>query len=67
MKKRGAKKKLFNNMGIGAGDTTKKRLVHGFVCPCKRTHAKNGSRQGERIKQVDDKGSLNPKPSTPKN
>ncbi|CAF2098088.1 unnamed protein product [Brassica rapa] len=67
VKKRGAKKKLFKNMGIGAGGTTKKRLVQGFVCPRKRTHAKNGSRQGEGIKQVDDKGSLNPKPSTPKN
>ncbi|KAH0926186.1 hypothetical protein HID58_018442 [Brassica napus] len=66
VKKRGAKKKLFKNMGIGAGGTTKKRLVQGFVCSRKRTHAKNGSRQGEGIKQVDDKGSLNPKSSTPK-
>ncbi|KAF3585019.1 hypothetical protein F2Q69_00029191 [Brassica cretica] len=67
VKKRGAKKKLFRNVGIGAGGTTKKRLVQGFVCPRKRTQAKNGSHQGEGIKQVDDKGSLNPKPNTSKN
>lgn len=66
MKKNGAKKKSSKAGIIGAGGTTKKRLVQNMIAQGKRTVAKTSSLQEEGSKKMEEKGFLNPKPSSTK-
>lgn len=66
MKKNGAKKKSSKAGIIGAGGTTKKRLVQNMIAQGKRTVAKTSSFQEEGSKKMEEKGFLNPKPSSTK-
>ncbi|KAL0695628.1 hypothetical protein Bca4012_062808 [Brassica carinata] len=66
VKKNGAKKKSSKAGIIGAGGTTKKRLVQNMIAQGKRTVAKTSSFQEEGSKKMEEKGFLNPKPSSTK-
>lgn len=65
VKKHGAKKKAVKAGIAGAGGTTKKRFVNAMLHG-KRTSGKTSSRHEEGSKKMEERGSLNPKPSISK-
>ncbi|KAL0844196.1 hypothetical protein Bca101_017442 [Brassica carinata] len=66
VKKQSTKKKAVKSGTVVAGCTTKKRMVQAMMLQGKRTAAKNSSNPDEGSKKMEEKGSLNPKPSSMK-
>ncbi|KAL0801513.1 hypothetical protein Bca101_056689 [Brassica carinata] len=66
VKKQSTKKKAVKSGTVVAGGTTKKRMVQAMMLQGKRTAAKNSSNPDEGSKKMEEKGSLNPKPSSMK-
>ncbi|KAG2307112.1 hypothetical protein Bca52824_026860 [Brassica carinata] len=66
VKKHGAKKKFYKAGIVGEGGTTKKRFVNAMLTQGKRGLGKASSRQEEGNKTLEEKGSLNSKPSSTK-
>ena len=64
-KKHGTRKRLFKP-AAGTAVSTKMRMASVLASPRKRTGVKSGMRQGENSKQMDAKGTSNPKPGLPK-
>lgn len=67
-KKKGTRKALFKKTTAIAVGTSKMRFVQAVLSPRKNAHAKPGKRQGggDGARQTEDKGPLNPKPSSSK-
>ncbi|XP_009144946.2 uncharacterized protein LOC103868612 [Brassica rapa] len=64
-KKHGIRKRLLKPVE-GTAVSTKMRIANALASPRKRTGAKTGTRQGEINKQLDTKGTSNPKPGLPR-
>ncbi|KAH0862669.1 hypothetical protein HID58_079880 [Brassica napus] len=64
-KQHGTRKRLFKP-AAGTAVSTKMRMASVRASPRKRTGVKSGMRQGENSKQMDAKGTSNPKPGLPK-
>ncbi|KAL0667733.1 hypothetical protein Bca4012_030437 [Brassica carinata] len=67
-KKKGARKALFKKTTAITMGTSKMRFVQAVLSPRKNAHAKPGKRHGggDGARQTEDKGPLNPKPSSSK-
>ncbi|KAH0903509.1 hypothetical protein HID58_043012 [Brassica napus] len=63
--KHGIRKRLLKPVA-GTAASTKMRNANALASPRKRTGAKTGTRQGEISKQMDTKGTSNPKPGLPR-
>ncbi|WZZ52957.1 hypothetical protein YC2023_053064 [Brassica napus] len=64
-KQHGTRKRIFKP-AAGTAVSTKMRMASVRASPRKRTGVKSGMRQGENSKQMDAKGTSNPKPGLPK-
>ncbi|KAG2287325.1 hypothetical protein Bca52824_046929 [Brassica carinata] len=60
MKRQGTRKRLFKTT-TGTAVSTKMRIASALVSPCKRGANKPGARHGEMSKQMENKGTSNPK------
>ncbi|KAF8110429.1 hypothetical protein N665_0084s0038 [Sinapis alba] len=56
---------LFKPLITGAG-SNKLRLVHALASPRKRSFAKSSTRQGDSLKQMENRGASNPPPGLPR-